>query len=109
MTELRTGWLSPDGELYECSSYDHMTEARKIVKKFSYPPTSSQRYSWNADDTLMAKRWVYIGISSLGEREWRIRWSGFLTESQKRFLKPYFEDKYMPVNENSKTRYEEEM
>ena len=108
MTELKTGWLSPDGDLYECSSYDHTSEARTIVKRFGYSPVSSQRYSWSADDILMANRWVYIGISSLGVREWRIGWKTFLTEPQKIYLKPYFDDQHMPVNAVAKERYKEE-
>ena len=105
---LKTGWLSPNGELYECTSYDHTDAARKIVSVFGYSPVTEQNYSWSADDILMANRWVYIGISSLGVKEWRIGWKTFLTESQKIYLKPYFEDQHIPANAVAKERYKEE-
>ena len=51
------GWLSPMGDFYPCHSYDHLDEARKILKK-----------KWNEcrnpDDVLMDAGWVYIGMSS---------------------------------------------
>ena len=103
MKDLKTGWLSPIGDLFECDTYTHCRTAREIVYKFGY--------AWgeykSADNCLMAKGWAYIGISEF-DYEWRIGWGKFLTEYQKNFLKSYFEDTQRPVNIIAKARWESE-
>ena len=102
--ELRTGWLSPSGELCPCYSYDHIEEARAIVKRINIANHENGR----PDDALIAAGWVYIGTSSMGPSEWRIAWGKFLTEYQKNFLKPYFEQTAIPVNNMTIFRWKEE-
>lgn len=103
--DLTTGWLSPNGEMYTCGSYDHVSTAEELVKKYKYVSTV---YFSVCDDLLMERGWVYIGISSLGAHEWRIGWKKFLTESQKSFLRPYFEDSEIPVSSMSRINWENE-
>ena len=91
--ELKTGWLSPNGELFECNCWEHDETARKLVGKFRYSEIEKR----HADDNLMSRGWVYIGISCFMCHEWRIGWKNFLTEPQKQFLKPYFEESDLPV------------
>ena len=108
MSNLKQGWLSPLGELYECGSYDHIDAADKIMRIYKYSNiTPHTGFSAASDDILRSNGWVYIGISSWGCHEWRIGWKNFLTESQKAFLKPYFDDT-LPVNEFAAIRYKEE-
>lgn len=102
--ELKVGWLSPSGELVECPYFDHYSTAKRLVNKLGY---ASQTNVAN-DDILMEHGWVHIGISLLGVKEWAIFWEGFLTESQKNFLKPYFEDEERPMNITALCRWEEE-
>lgn len=110
--ELNTGWLSPAGEFFPCHSYDHNEEARVIVSKFGYSDLCQDEYGTqkiiHADDNLMAHGWVYIGISTFFCHEWRIGWGKFLTEIQKRFLRPYFEESDLPVNEFAVYRWKQE-
>ena len=103
-TTLKFGWLSPAGELWECCSYDHCSTARKIVDKYGYA-TIQHRC---ADDCLMANGWAYIGTSEF-DYEYRIGWKNFLTDYQKNFLRPYFEDPTTPVNLIARQRWESEL
>lgn len=103
--ELNTGWLAPDGSFSPCSSYDHCEEAMRLVGRLGYPTIEHP----HADDNLMAHGWVYTGISCFLCHEWRIGWNKFLTEPQKQFLKPYFEESDLPVNEFSVMRWGREV
>lgn len=98
MTELQTGWLSPNGDFYPCGVYEHMSLARKILKD----ETANR-----ADEKLNDCGFVSITISQLGAKEWGIYWKHFLTEAQKNFLKPYFEND-VAVGIITKMRWERE-
>lgn len=98
MTDLQTGWLSPNGDFYPCGVYEHMSIAREIL---------NDETANRADDKLTDFGFVSISISQLGNKEWRIYWKHFLTEPQKNFLKPYFEDD-MAVGITTKMRWERE-
>ena len=106
--ELDTGWLAPDGSFFKCHSYDHIAEAREIVDKLGYSDISPEGKRIHADDNLMSHGWCYIGISCFMCHEWRIGWNKFLTEYQKQFLKPYFEESDLPVNEFAVMKWERE-
>lgn len=103
MSNLKTGWLAPDGSFFECNSYDHNDEAKHIIKKIGYECPNN-----HYDDFLMEKGWVYIGISVFLNREWRVGWNKFLTYPQKQFLKPYFEDN-IPMVCYAQCKWEQEM
>lgn len=111
MCELRQGWLSPTGEFYECSSFDHIVLAKDLAEKQSVPDIDARSHRIIPDDErLMMAGWVYIGISSFRCHEWRIGWKRSITPEQIRFLRPYFEDgTFLPVNELSKQRWMEEI
>lgn len=95
---LETGWLSPNGDFYPCGVYEHISTARKILK---------DETAYRADEKLNDCGFVSITISQLGVKEWRIYWKNFLTEQQKNFLKPYFDDN-MSVSITTKMRWERE-
>ncbi|MBQ7296439.1 MAG: hypothetical protein IJW86_09655 [Clostridia bacterium] len=99
MPELSTGWLSPNGDFYPCGVYEHIGTARKILKD----ETANR-----ADEKLHDCGFVSITISQLGVKQWRIRWKNFLTEQQKNFLKPYFEDSSLSVDGFSNVRWSKE-
>jgi hypothetical protein len=105
---LKLGWLSPDGELYVCNSYDHTELARDIVKQFNYPRYDMQGNYFEPDDNLLNHKWVRIAVSSLGRKEWRISWKDFLTDYQKQFLKPYFEDTEIPMGYLAQAKWDRE-
>lgn len=98
-TELKTGWLSPNGDFYECGVYEHFSLARAILK---------DSYEKHPDDELFSLGFAEITISQLGVKAWNVYWSHFLTEQQKNFLKPYFEDEKLPVGGVTKMRWEME-
>lgn len=108
MSTLKSGWLSPTGEFFSCSSFDHIVTARELAEHLNLPDydfKTNRRVS--DDDKLMNSGWVYIGISTYGRHEWRIGWKTHLTYEQKRFLTPYFEDE-LPVDSMSVLRWNDE-
>ncbi len=98
-TELETGWLSPNGDFYPCGVYEHLSCARKIL---------NDEYANRADEKLQDSGFAEITISQLGVKEWRVYWKNFLTEQQKNFLKPYFENEVFPMDDMVKMRWERE-
>ena len=58
------------------------------------------------DDKLLNNGWVYIGIGVYFEHEWRIGWNTKLSPEQIQFLRPYFEQNDLPVNEIARMRWE---
>lgn len=110
MKELKQGWLSPTGEFVECNSYDHIAIARDLANNLNlYQFSVKQNRPLPEDTLLMNAGWVYIGISSFMCHEWRIGWYRKLTFEQVRFLRPYFEESDLPVNEFSVYRWKEEV
>lgn len=83
---LSIGWLSPDGDIYECEPYDHIELAANICRKFGYEQYGA------LDDILLKHSWVHITFSFAPYRRFHIYWDKFLTEPQKQYLKPYFEE-----------------
>lgn len=79
------GWLSPDGDFYECDIYDHLECAANICRKLGYEEYGA------VDDTLLNHSWVHITFS-LSHRKFFIEWNKFLTVPQIWYLKPYFEE-----------------
>ena len=113
---MKLGWLSPSGEFIECGYWEHLAIAHELVEKY-YTTTivtpnivsiPSNTKITPDDDLLLENGWVYIGISSFGTRELRIGWKKFLTEHQKYFLKPYFEQTEIDINSVAKLRWDEE-
>lgn len=97
---MKTGWLSPTGEWFPCSVYEHMYWAKKL--------SGEDR---RADDILINRGWTKISISQMGRKEWRIYWNRRLglTPEQKQFLRPYFEpDSDFPVDLFTQDYWEEE-
>ncbi|MBQ8357892.1 MAG: hypothetical protein IJX39_08825 [Clostridia bacterium] len=97
--ELKTGWLSPSGDFYPCGVYEHMDCARKILK---------DEAASRPDEKLHDCGFAEITISQMGVKEWRVYWKNFLTDEQKNFLKPYFEDDVRPMAYVPKMRWEQE-
>lgn len=106
---LKIGWLAPNGGLYECNSYDHISTARDLVTQFGYPKIDPIEGYLQPDENLLKHKWVHIGLSSLGRKEWRISWEKFLTEAQKQVLVPYFEESEIPMNYFSQAKWDQEM
>lgn len=106
---FKMGWLSPEGELIECGSYEHVSVARNIAYQRGYSQIDANGKKINPDDQLMQNGWAYIGVSDL-DQELRIGWNNWLTNSQKQFLKPYFENEveWRPINQIAKYRWEQE-
>ena len=108
MEELKTGWLSPTGEFFETGLYEHNSVATKIVDGMNlcdYDFKANRRIS--ADEQLMRNGWAFIGRGVYFEQEWRVGWgSQKLTPEQRQFLRPYFEDSDIHMNEIAKERWE---
>lgn len=84
MSVIECGWLSSSGEFIPCEPYEHLAVAQELVDdKVPYSV---------ADDYLLDHEWVKIYRESYCGHKWRVNWKGFLSESQKLFLRPIFED-----------------
>ena len=84
MSEIRCGWLLPSGEFAECEPYEHLAVARELVKDRAPYAT--------ADEYLLDHGAVKIYRESFCGHQWHVNRRGFLSEPQKRFLRPIFED-----------------
>lgn len=108
--EFKTGWLSPSGEFFQCSCFDHVPTANRIVEQYGYPAINTDGEILHSDDILLAHGWVHISISDfLFGHEWRVNWgwNRFLTDSQKAVLCPYFD--LLRINDMDRTRWESEL
>lgn len=101
---MQTGWLAPNGDFYPCEVFDHVGVAGDIIEKLNIQ--RGMRY--HSDDILLSSGWAKITRSLLIVKEQNIVWDKFLTEYQKQFLRPYFEENDEPVSFTSKARWERE-
>ena len=102
---MQTGWLAPNGDFYPCAVFDHVWVAEDIVDKL-YVITNDR---YHPDDVLLSAGWVQITRSLLGTKEQNIFWEKFLTEYQKQFLRPYFEENDELISSVSKMKWEFEL
>lgn len=104
--EMPTGWLSPDGDLWECSTYEHSAMAEEICEKLKI---ESNTWAWKGEDeALYSLGWCKLGLMSLGDREYWVHWERPLTAYQRYFLKEYFEnekDLKFPMDSTSLCKY----
>lgn len=84
MSTIKCGWLSSSGEFVQCEPYEHMAVAQGLI-------ASKALYSV-ADDYLLDHGWVKIYRESFNGHKWHVDWKGFLSDPQKSFLRPIFED-----------------
>ncbi len=84
MSMIRCGWLSSSGQFIQCEPYEHIAVAQKLVNdKVPY---------FVADDYLLDHGWVKIYRESFFGHKWHIYWKGFLSNDQKSFLRPIFDN-----------------
>ena len=102
---MQTGWLSPNGDFYTCKTFDHIGLAEEIIDKFSI----HRNDIYHPDKILLDNGWVQITRSLIGRKEQNIFWENFLTEYQKNFLKPYFENNDESVSSVAIMRWKFEM
>ena len=93
---LAVGWLDPNGEMYECECYDHISYAADLVKQYKYEQIRENYRLLSSDEVLIKNGWVQIGRSGgflFHTPCWRIGWNprGHLTPEQKAVLTAYFE------------------
>ena len=85
MTEMPFGWLSPNGEFYECKYYEHLDTADEIIEKNNLHYNTAKYFS--PDEFLLKTGWVKFGIALLGHKEYWIHWERRMTEHQKQYCK----------------------
>jgi hypothetical protein len=98
---MKLGFLSPDGKLYECHSYDHLDTAMKICKSFENP-VYELRTNLDCEDYLMDIGYVClrartVNFSSFCSKKYSQHFNAkfcinFLTNSQRAYLKELFKN-----------------
>ena len=101
---MQTGWLAPNGDFYKCSLYEHIDVAREIIDKLAVQRNGQH----HPDEILLSAGWVQITRSLLGNKEQNIFWKKFLTDYQKLFLRPYFENNDEYVSSVARMRWDRE-
>lgn len=81
------GWLSPDGQLFECGYTEHLEAAEEIVKTLTTEKISLP------DEYLLGHGWVHLTEMFMIDYGWAILfpYSNRLSIDQHNFLKPYVE------------------
>lgn len=103
--EHKIGWLDPTGTMIECGHSDHIATARTLVDLYHYQNPDHLP----EDDVLLKHGWVHVTMSLLGNREWCIWWENRLTDYQKNYLRPYFEESEIQPFFGSLCKWESEM
>ena len=87
---LPTGWLSPEGKMYECEYYEHLPLAGDIAKKLG----ASANEMWTPDEYLFNHGWVCIGRVMFISHGYVVNFpnSRTISQEQRRYLKPFVED-----------------
>lgn len=98
MSAIKCGWLSPYGEFTECNPYEHMSVAEKL--------TEGKCLYYMSDRYLLKHGWAKIYRESFCGHKWFIAWRGFLSEWQKNFLRPIFEDSNNDIDFGCKAAWE---
>lgn len=104
---MKTGWLSPTGELIECEIRDHVETAHMLCEKLGYVCADY----YHPDDTLLAHRWVHITRLSFFSHNYMIFHDvnqGY-TPEQIRYLRPFFEDENTPIDEYDREMFFKEV
>ena len=101
---MQTGWLDPAGCFYPCNIYEHYDLAIELVACI-YPEIMDDEYE---DVILLNRGWVQITRSQIGQKTQNIYWDRFLSEFQKQFLRPYFEDNDEPISSVSMMKWKHE-
>ena len=85
-----TGWLSPEGKLYDCDYYEHIGLAREIAEKSG----ASDEEMWTAEDYLFKHGWVRISMIVFLDHGFVVSFpsSRTISQEQRQFLKPYVEN-----------------
>lgn len=96
MNKIKLGWLSPTGEMIECNAYGHIQAAYDILDK-----NYDMGCVLNPDDVLVGLGWVHICRGAILDHNYHFFWNvnRFLTLEQIQYLKPYFEDEGVSIDE----------
>ena len=86
--EVKTGFLSPEGKLYKCCSYEHLTKACKICDSLNIKYVTSVE----AEQELFKLGWIAIRAKDLCSTIIYHRNRIYLTEKQEKYLLKIYED-----------------
>lgn len=102
MDELKCGWLAPDGSFFPVGYAEHLAVARDILAQMNLQAADTKNMP---DEVLLNRGWASITILSLLDHGWEIAWRNHLSDYQKNFLKPYFENGLLPATKNTQQRW----
>ena len=101
--ELRTGWLSPDGDFYPTGYMEHLAVADEIWSSIynNSPPN-------DVDRRLVKLGWCDIKYLTFLEHGFLFNFERHLTPEQKSVIQPVFENNKPFVIDSSRMDLEEE-
>ena len=104
--ELKTGWMSPNGDFYPCEYMEHIPAAYEIwneMYKDLFPDTT-----YPLDQRLIEFGWCEIQVINFMENGFLFNFARHLTPEQKRVIIPVFEDNKHRLIKSSLSDLEEE-
>lgn len=104
--ELKTGWMSPDGDFYPCEYMEHIPLAYEIWDEMYanlFPDIT-----YNFEQKLIEFGWCEIQVITFMEHGFLFNFARHLTPEQKRVIMPVFEDNKHRLIKSSLSDLEEE-
>lgn len=102
--ELKTGWMSPNGDFYPAGYMAHLSVADKIWKMNygEFPPN-------DVDMRLVLFGWCEINFLAFIDHGFLFNFYRHLSPEQKNIIKPIFEDNKQRIVESSRRDLEREL
>lgn len=105
-TELRTGWMAPNGDFYPTAYMEHLSVAGELYEMITKQPSSSQAMP---DAYLGLWGWCGIYLLTYMEHGYLFYYVNHLTPEQKRVIKPVFEKSKNSILKRSIQDLEDEL
>ena len=100
------GWLSPEGEIIECESMEHLRVAKNLIEMRYH-----ELEDCAPDEYLMNHGWAHLTRYCMISHEFLVFWKygSHLTNAQREFLRPIVKDNWEWFSKSSKLDLKDEL